>query len=249
MNEIAKQPDTDDAAMSIPERVLSLAAQPGVNPEMFDRLVAWQQQEAASQAEERFNDAMNKVQAEILPVVRTAENKQTNSFYAKLEAVDAAIRPIYLRYGFNVSYGTVEPLTAGNIRVVCEVALGRHKKLYYREAPADTMGPKGAPTKTVLHGGGSTETYLKRYAVCGAFNVVFSNMGDDDGNRGGMQFVSAQQAHEIRALLEQAGRAEDSFLYRLCTDVRSADEVESKDFVRVKGALMEIIASRAARAP
>ena len=249
MNEIARQPDDDEPPVSIPERVLSLAAQPGVNPEMFDRLVAWQEREAKSQAEERFNDAMNKVQAEILPVVRTAENKQTNSFYAKLEAVDAAIRPIYLRYGFNVSYGTEKPLSEGNIRVVCEVALGRHKKLYYREAPADTLGPKGSPTKTVLHGGGSTETYLKRYAVCGAFNVVFANMGDDDGNRGGMRFVTVQQAHEIRALLEQAGRSEESFLVRLCTDVRSAEEMEAKDFVRVKGALQEIITARTARAP
>jgi hypothetical protein len=233
---------------SIPERVLALAAQPNVNPEMFDRLVAWQEREQGRQAEEAFNVAMNAAQGEIFPVVRQAENKQTNSFYAKLEAVDAAIRPIYLRHGFNVAYGTVPPLTPGNIRVECEVSLGRHSKKYYREAPADTLGPKGSAVKTVLHGGGSTETYLKRYAVCGAFNVVFRNQ-DDDGQRGGMAFVTTQQAHEIRALLEQAGRQEDSFLFRLCTDVRSADEIEVKDFVRVKGALQEIITARAARAP
>ena len=125
-------------ATGLVSKIIELASNPGVNPEMFDRLVAWQEREEERQAEERFNAAMNRAQAEIQPVARNAENKHTNSFYATLEAVDAAIRPIYLRHGFNVSYGTVEPLTPGQIRVVCEVALERHKKLYYREAPADT---------------------------------------------------------------------------------------------------------------
>ena len=127
--EEAPAPAVIQEPQSIPERVLALAAlQPGVNPEMFDRLVAWQEREQARQAEEAFNAAMNAAQAEIMPVARTAENSQTKSFYAKLEAVDAAIRPIYLRHGFNVAYGTVPPLVPGNIRVECEVSLGRHSK-------------------------------------------------------------------------------------------------------------------------
>ena len=130
-------------ATGLVSKIIELASNPGVNPEMFDRLVAWQEREEERQAEERFNAAMNRAQAEIQPVARNAENKHTNSFYATLEDVDAAIRPIYLRHGFTLSsYGTVEPLTPGQIRVMCEVALGRHKKLYYREAAADTLGPR-----------------------------------------------------------------------------------------------------------
>ena len=250
MNDIVKRTD-ENAELdqsSIMAVTLALAGKPGIDKDIFDRLAAMQEREQAAQAMEKFNNAMNACQAEIMPVARTAENKQTNSWYAKLEAVDEAIRPIYLRHGFNVRYNTIPPLVAGNIRVECTVSLGRHVEKFYREAPSDTMGPKGAPTKTALHGGGSTETYLKRYAVCGAFNVVFrSAQIDDDGNRGGMKFVTPQQAHEIRALVEQAGRAEDSFLIRFCTDVRSAEEMEAKDFVRVKGALQEIINARAAR--
>lgn len=243
--EEAPAPAVIQEPQSIPERVLALAAlQPGVNPEMFDRLVAWQEREQARQAEEAFNAAMNAAQAEIMPVARTAENSQTKSFYAKLEAVDAAIRPIYLRHGFNVAYGTVPPLVPGNIRVECEVSLGRHSKKYYREAPADTLGPKGSAVKTVLHGGGSTETYLKRYAVCGAFNVVFRDQ-DDDGERGGKKFIGPEECARLRRGITKAGEKEEAFIED-ATGGRAhrAEEVTEKEYGLLLNTLTDLIRER-----
>lgn len=226
---------------------MALAGQ-NVNPEMFDRLVAWQEREQAFQAEEAFNGAMNLAQSEILPVARTAENSQTKSFYAKLEAVDGAIRPIYLKHGFNVAYNTVPPLIPGNVRIECEVSRGRHSKKYYREAPADTLGPKGTAVKTVLHGGGSTETFLKRYAVCGAFNVVFRGI-DDDGVRGGQRFITEEAADELRDLCAQCGRQEGQFLDQLFAGkVRSFDELEAgSGFLAAKSTMEAILRQRAKR--
>lgn len=221
----------------IVSQIMALASQ-NVNPDMFDRLVAWQEREQAGQAEEAFNDAMNRAQAEIEPVARTAENKQIGSFYAKLEAVDGAIRPVYLRHGFNVAYNTVPPLALGNIRIECEVSRGRHSKKYYREAPADTLGPKGSAVKTVLHGGGSTETFLKRYAVCGAFNVVFRGT-DDDGVRGGLKLISEAEADELRGWCKDIGRIEGHVLQSFFGDkVRSFDELEQgHGYMAVRSAL------------
>lgn len=241
-----------DEAMPVPmvDPVLAQAAAiariPGLNESMFDRLMGWQERERAAQAEERFNEAMNAAQREIEPIARTAENKQTASFYAKLEAVDAAIRPIYSKFGFAVKYNTVPPLTPGNIRVECAVSLGRHTERFYREAAADTLGPKGTAVKTALHGGGSTETYLKRYAVTGAFNVVFRTMTDDDGVRGGMSFVGPDQVKQLRDMAQEAGRDERKFLKGMVsrldgTAPESFDEVESKDFVRLSNTLHLII--------
>lgn len=234
-------------AGSIFAKVIELASNPNTSPEMFDRIVAWQEREQARISEERFNSAMNLTQAEIEPVARTAENKQVGNFYAKLEAVDAAIRPIYLRHGFNVAYNTIPPLVPGNVRVECEVSLGNHSKRYYREAPADTMGPKGTPTKTALHGGGSTETFLKRYAVTGAFNVVFRNQ-DDDGVRGGMKFISAEQAGELHDLIISAGFEEAEWLQRRAGNaIRSVHEVEQQSFVILSNMLRQVIAQRGAK--
>lgn len=241
MSDLAPLP----GARSILERVMELASQPNLNPEMFDRLVAWQEREEARQAEEQFNDAMNLAQAQIHPVARQSENKQASSFYAKLEAVDEAIRPIYLAHGFSVSYNTVAPLTPGNIRIECEVSRGRHSKKYYREAPADTLGPKGAPVKTILHGGGSTETFLKRYAVCGAFNVVFRGM-DDDGQRGGTVFISADDVKHIETLISRLP-AGDRDIFLQWANVNDVGEIQKSKLEQCVNALMERATKREAK--
>ena len=40
-------------ASALAEKIISLASTPGLNPEMFDRLVEWQKREEAAQAEVR----------------------------------------------------------------------------------------------------------------------------------------------------------------------------------------------------
>jgi hypothetical protein len=230
MNEVAIKETTLPTTIEpnqILSKVMEIASNPNVNPEMFDRLVAWQERETARQAEMAFNTAMNLAQAEIAPIARTAENKQTNSFYAKLETVDAEIRPIYLKHGFSLSYNAVAPLNSGEIRIECRCAHSAgHSEKYYREAPADTLGPKGAPVKTVLHGGGSTETFLKRYLACGIFNVVFKNQ-DDDGIRGGMKFLSAVQYVELKALID---KGVDQVGFLRYAGVDSLEEIEAKNY-------------------
>lgn len=248
-------PESHKIVMADPilAQAAAIAAIPGLNEGMFTKLMEWQAQERAEQARERYYDALNKCQHEIAPVARTTENKQIGNFFAKLEAVDAAIRPIYTAYGFAVTYNTIPPLTPGHVRVDCAVSLGRHTEHFYREAPPDTLGPKGTPTKTALHGGGSTETFLKRYAVCGAFNVVFRSLTDDDGVRGGMSFITDDQVDQLRSMLSETKRTEEGFLFRLASDhegnpVKTFDQVEAKDFLRVSNTLQLIIQQERGRA-
>jgi hypothetical protein len=172
---------------------------PTVDVDRLERLLAMKERMDAREAETAFNEALTLAQEEIQPVARTTENTVTRSFYAKLEEVDAAIRPIYLRHGFSLSYSTVAPLVVGNIRIECRCARGAHVERFYREAGPDTLGPKGSPTKTALHGSASTETFLKRYLACGIFNVVFKDM-DDDGTSG---TIDEAQIEEIRDLLNR----------------------------------------------
>lgn len=208
--------------------IMELARSPDIRIEVLTLLLDRQAQAEADQARREYNDAMNAAQAEIQPVVKTVENKHTNSTYAKLEHVDAAIRPIYLKHGFSLSFNVAEPLTAGNIRMSCRCAhKGGHSELFYREAPPDTLGPQGKATKTALHGAASTETFLRRYLTAGIFNVVFRNQ-DDDGVRGGMRLISQLQAEEIRMLIHEAGQDEEAFLQRLTAGtVHAAEELEA----------------------
>ncbi len=170
---------------------------PKADVDKLERLFALHERRLAKEAEVAFNVAMNRAQEEIQPVARTTENTQTHSFYAKLEAVDEAIRPVYLRHGFSLSFSDAPPIVAGNIRIECRCAhVAGHIERYGREAAPDTLGPKGSPVKTALHGGASTETFLKRYLTCGIFNVVSKDQ-DNDGNG----YIDAAQLAHIRELI------------------------------------------------
>jgi hypothetical protein len=193
-------------AGSIMSKVIELASAPGTNPEMFDRLVAWQEREQARQAQVAFDDAMSAAQAEIQSVARAALNEQTRSKYATLEAVDTAIRPIYTRHGFSVSFSEVAN-DGPDIKLACIVRRSGHRETFYLSAAPDTVGPQGKPNKTQVQGVGSAVSYLRRYLTCIAFNVALRD--DNDGNRQPRrdadtgELISPAQVAELRSLMTE----------------------------------------------
>jgi hypothetical protein len=227
-----------------------IARDPSIDVDRLERMLAFQERLMARQAEIAFNEAMNRCQEEIQPVARETENTITHSWYAKLEAVDAAIRPIYLKHGFSLSDDTVAPLVPGNIRVECRVARGGHVERFYREAPPDTLGPKGSPTKTTLHGGASTETFLRRYLRCGIFNVVFKDM-DNDGNGA----LSQDQVDYIVDLIGKARVGPKFLQYMRAQSVEKAGSLDAavatiaaKDYQKAISTLEEQIKKAEANA-
>ena len=216
-----------ESAASPPSSMLALIARAArdttVDVDKLERMLAMHERLQAAAAYREYNEAMNRAQEEIQPVARTAENTQTRSWYAKLEAVDKAIRTIYLRHGFALSRNTVPPLTPGNIRVEISCAHSGHVEKFHREAAPDTMGPKGAPVKTMLHGSGSTETYLTRYAICGIFNVVFKDQ-DNDGNN---QFLDEVQIATIVELMAKAKVGPKFLHYMKALSVEEAGSIEA----------------------
>lgn len=211
--------------------------EPDLRIDVLTLLLDRQERAEHQQAERQFNQAMNAVQAEIQPVVRDAENKQTNSRYAKLETIDAAIRPIYTRHGFSLSFNQAPAAVAGNIRITCRCShAGGHTEMFEREEPADIMGPKGAPTKTVLHGAVSTETYLRRALTCGIFNVQLRNQ-DDDGVLGGTRFITTEQAEQLEALIKETGTDRARFMEHFGT--ASISNVKADDFAAACNMLHE----------
>ncbi len=238
MNDVASQEVTlREEPRSLLSAIVQMASNPALDIVKFEALLQMQERMERRQAEIAYNQAMNKAQAEIQPVARLAENSQTKSFYAKLEHVDAAIRPIYLHHGFAISYGTVAPLVPGSIRVECTCAhTAGHSEKFQREAPPDTLGPKGSPVKTVLHGGGSTETFLKRYLTCGVFNVVFKNQ-DDDGVRGGWEGISDEEVAELSRGLTETGSNLAAFLEFV--GVAAIPDIQRKDLTRARNLIAQ----------
>ena len=219
---------SDAPATQMMNFVAEALKDPNIDVAKLEALLRMQREIVGEGARVEFIVAMRDAQAEIEPVARTVQNTQTNSFYAKLEHVDAAIRPIYTRHGFSLSFDEEPTNEANMMMVVCEAShIGGHSKKYRLNSPPDTMGPKGTPTKTALHGRGSTVTFLRRYLTCNIFNVVLRNQ-DDDGNRGGMRFVTVDQVAEIEALMAETNTRMSDFCGTM--DTRSLEEIEVSKF-------------------
>ena len=229
---------SDGHAPSLFNFIASALENPAIDVNKLEALLKMQRTVRADEAQEEFARAMNAAQADAQPVARTAENKQTNSFFAKLETVDAMIRPVYLRHGFSLSFDEEPANEKGEMTIVCEVThTGGHSKKYRLNSPPDTMGPKGTPTKTALHGRGSTVTFLRRYLTCNIFNIVLRNQ-DDDGNRGGMRFISEAQANELAAemsALKLDVNESGAFLDYMGADALS--NIDERDWKKAKNAL------------
>jgi hypothetical protein len=176
MNEITP---ANGALMSFIERA---AKDPEFDVQKFGELLRLQRDVVHDQARRAFNAAMADAQAEMLPVVRDAKNNHLGNRYAKLETIDAAMRPIYTRHGFSVRYGSAPAPAEGTIRLTCTVA---HADGYFEEnyldAPMGNTGSQGGRTATTpVQSVGSAVTYLRRYLLGMVFNIVLADE-DDDG--------------------------------------------------------------------
>jgi hypothetical protein len=148
----------------------------------FGELLKLQRDIEHDRAKRAFNVAMSEAQREMQPVVRDEENPHLRNKYAKLETIDNAIRPIYTHHGFSVRYGSAPAPAEGLIRITCTVAhsAGYFEELYL-DAPTSATGSQGGRSATTpVQAVGSAITYLRRYLLSMAFNVVLANE-DDDG--------------------------------------------------------------------
>ena len=239
----ASEPVLADSLLNFVARAM---ADPAIDAGKLEMLLRMQREIVADDARLQFNRAMSAAQGEMVAVVRDATNDQTKSRYARLETIDAAIRPIYVRHGFCLTFNSEQAGT--DVRIVCKVAhVAGHTERYQLDAAADVAGPQGKANKTPLHGLGSTVSYLRRYLTCMIFNVVLSNE-DTDGNRARETAppASRDQLAELRALIaacsadpdaEQANEA--AFLRRMGVSpgLRLAD-APPHELARLRNALL-----------
>lgn len=177
-------------APALPEQTALLAviaraaSDPAVDLEKMERLLSLQERVMAKNAETDFNAAMRAAQAEMRPVAADADNKQTRSRYATYAALDRALRPVYTRHGFSISFDTGDS-PADSILLLAYVShSGGHTRTYRALMPADGKGAKGGDVMTRTHAVGSGMSYGMRYLLKMIFNVAVGE-DDDDGNGAG----------------------------------------------------------------
>jgi hypothetical protein len=186
------------------------AADPDFDIGKMERLMQMHQQIQAQKALEAYNSAMSAAQAEMGPISTDAINPQTKSRYASYAQLDRALRPIYTKHGFALSFNEGETDKPAHVRVLCKVShSGGHVEPFKKDMPADGKGAKGGDVMTLTHAAGAAMSYGMRYILKGVFNVAVGEE-DKDGNTG--EYIGPGQAADIRALLTEVNANEQSFL-------------------------------------
>jgi hypothetical protein len=156
------------------------ARDPAVDISKMERLFEMAERVRARDAEAASNTSMSAAQAELIPVSRNRENKQTGSNYADLAAIMKEAMPIIHKHGFGVICSEFKSDRENYLGIACEVTHSKgHSRRYEFHVPFDGTGIKGNPNKTATHAYGSTVSYGRRYAICSVFGIATA---DDDGN-------------------------------------------------------------------
>jgi len=203
---------------------------PNVDIDKMERLIAMHERVQAEAARVEFDNAMAAAQAEMQPIRANMDNPQTKSEYADQAALDRAIRPIYTKHGFSLSFNTASGAPADCVRIVCIVAhRGGHREPYQIDMPADGKGAKGGDVMTKTHAAGAAQQYGMRYLLKGIFNVAIGE-DDTDGNEPG-ETLSEQQVADLKALITEVG-ADMGRLLKLWR-VQSLDQILAVNYQTV----------------
>lgn len=195
--------------VSFDDQLLRIASNPAIPVPRLQEIARLRRELRLDDAQEAFNEAMVECQLEMRPIEADANNPDTKSNYATLYAVDKALRPVYSRYRFSLSFNTADCPIPDHLRILCYVSRGIFTRTYQHDVAIVTTGPRGGAVMTKTHAGGSALSYGKRYLELMIFNVTIGDPGrpaDDDGNAaGGSVPISPAQLQELIALAEEAG--------------------------------------------
>src|SRR5580693_1560340 len=104
--------------------LLDVAVKHGAAIDVIERLAALQEKAMNRADEIDFATSMSAAQAELVRVAPDLTNSQTSSKYASYAALDRAVRPVYTKHGFSLSFST-EPAPRDNaLLVICYCAKG-----------------------------------------------------------------------------------------------------------------------------
>lgn len=217
--------------------ILRASSDPNVDIVKTQTMMTMYREIIADQKEQAFNDAMADAQKEMIRIVTDKDNTQTRSRYASYAALDRAIRPIYTKHGFALSFDTGDGAPEMHVRVICFVTCHGHKRPYHIDLPADGKGAKGGDAMTRTHATVAATTYGKSALVKLIFNIAISDTADDDGNAagGGDSPISEEQVEKIQSLIVNVA----ADIQRFCKYMRVSriEEIPAKQFDRAVGAL------------
>jgi hypothetical protein len=221
-----------------------LAANPQLNMDVFDRLLAARRSEEDRAAERAFNAAISLAKGQIEPVLKTRDvdftsaKGRTRYKYETFADVARTIDPVFAEHGLSYRFSIEQ--TGAEIAVTCIVSHNGGHSERTRLVGAVDQGSTGMSMVQAL---GSALTYLQRYSLRAAVGLAAGV--DDDGRAAGgtSARISEAQAAELEDLIEATGRSQ-STLMRL-VGVNAVSDMNLDQFTRAKEVLVLAKAEKA----
>lgn len=215
--------------MALLQTMIDKGVDTGALEKMMDLSERWQK----NQAEAAFNQAMNECQKEMPTVVKDKVNNQISRKYAPVETVQTYAKPVYIKHGFSLSFGTEQGSGPGLTTCYVDVQhVGGHtKRITLANVPLDDKGPKGGDVKTQIQGLMSSMSYAQGRLIRLAFNITVADE-DRDGQIGRMTDEQIGKLNEQIEAIRDSGKEFpfDKFLRWL--GVESLEEAPASKFAQ-----------------
>lgn len=179
--------------------------------EVYRNIVQWH-------AERSFNAAFAEMQAQLPVITERGEIRdgagKLRSQYAFFEDINETVKPILQAHGFSVMFKTDDSIP-DRVRII---GILKHKDGHREEAPW-SLPPDTSGSKSAIQASGSSSSFAKRYILIGLLNIT-TRGEDDDGQAGGVKFITEDQAATLQALIEETKANKPNFLTYMGTKAK-----------------------------
>jgi hypothetical protein len=189
------------------EGITRAALDPNVDVAKLERLLAIQQTLLGDQRRTAYRAALARLQ-ERLPQITKAgtildrDGRPRNKF-AKIEDIDAVIRPLCAEEGFSFSFDS-KAVGSGSGAMIQFTGTLSHREGHAETKTIDLPVDNGAG-RNAVQSVGSTTSYARRYLLSMHLNLVTRDEDDDGMGGSSADPVTPAQAAELSRLLAESG--------------------------------------------
>ncbi len=203
------------------------AKDPSVDVEKLERLLAIQERLLAEQRRTAYMAAMARLQERLPQIAKSGSilNKTglVTSRFAKIEDIDAVVRPLIAADGFSLSFNSKDAGARGT-----EYSCTMSHSDGHSETKTLTLPPDTFQFRTAAQNAGSNVSYARRYLLSMHLNLITRD--EDNDGAGPSPPISAEQAERLRAELAEVGGTEARFLNWIAAP--TFEEIPQANFAR-----------------
>lgn len=232
MNQTALQTAPPPSDPLSPPEMISAAIKQGMNmvdlKQLFDMQERWETQQAAK----AFSAALCGFQSEMPTIFKrrtaTVKTSSGGEYQYKFESFDDVMReaaPVLAKWGIVVTFNTEQLENPPRLKILVRIRVGSFFEDKSFSCPVPTDVKVSEPQKF-----GQALSYAKRYALKAALNIVSTDTEDNDA-QDLFEFITKEQAAQIKGLIEDTGADMERFL-KWAGGIESVEEMKAATFAK-----------------